>query len=198
MPTATESYTQEGLEFRGASSPGATGRAHVEIPPKSQQSVASRRILTDSRAGGRRLALVDGPGGSVHVSSIRVVAARKRSRGKGSRRSRPKRPRHSPRVARFTVSPYLTRTEARELKARAEADLRPVANYVSYLMHEDLRGKRRSNRRTTAKPGDKRLGYELVVPITIPDRRELEERARKELRSLSGYVAKLILVDLAK
>ena len=38
----------------------------------------------------------------------------------------------------------------------------------------------------------------LVVPISIPDRRELEERARKELRSLSSYVAKLIVEDLAK
>ena len=40
--------------------------------------------------------------------------------------------------------------------------------------------------RTSAKPGDKRIGYELVVPITIPDRRALEERARKEMRSLSS------------
>ncbi len=38
----------------------------------------------------------------------------------------------------------------------------------------------------------------LVVPITIPDRRELEERARKELRSLSGYVARLVVEDLAR
>ena len=44
----------------------------------------------------------------------------------------------------------------------------------------------------------KRIGYELVVPITISDRRELEERARKELRSLSSYVAKLIVENLAK
>ncbi len=58
-------------------------------------------------------------------------------------------------------------------------------------------GKRRSGRPTSAKPGDDRIGYELVVPITIPDRRELEERARKELRSLSSYVAKLIVEDLA-
>ncbi len=38
----------------------------------------------------------------------------------------------------------------------------------------------------------------LVVPITIPNRRELEDRARKELRSLSGYVARLIVEDVAK
>ncbi len=78
------------------------------------------------------------------------------------------------------------------------SELRPVANYVAYLIAQDLQGKRRSGRPTMAKPGDKRIGYELVVPITIPDRRELEERARKELRSLSGYVAKLIVEDLTR
>ena len=57
--------------------------------------------------------------------------------------------------------------------------------------------KRRSSRRTSAKPGDNRTGYELVLPITTPDRRELEERARKELQSLSGYVAKLIVENVA-
>ncbi len=50
----------------------------------------------------------------------------------------------------------------------------------------------------TAGAGDKRIGYELVVPITIPDRRALEERARKELRSLSSYVAKLIVEELGR
>ncbi len=99
---------------------------------------------------------------------------------------------------RLRLSPQLTREEARKLEARAAADLRPVANYVTYLIAQDLRRKRRSGRRTSAKPGDDRIGYELVVPITIPDRRELEERARKELRSLSGFVARLIVEDLSK
>ncbi len=84
------------------------------------------------------------------------------------------------------------------LEARAAADLRPVPNYVAYLVAQDLQGKRRSGRPTSAKPGDKRIGYNLVVPITIPDRRKLEQRARKELRSLSGYVARLIVEDVAK
>jgi hypothetical protein len=63
-------------------------------------------------------------------------------------------------------APLLTREEARKLELRS------------------------------AKPGDNRIGYELVVPITIPDRRELEARARQQLRSLSSYVAKLIVDDL--
>ncbi len=98
---------------------------------------------------------------------------------------------------RLRVAPQLTREEARKLELRAAADLRPVANYVAYLIAQDLRGKRRAGRRTSAKPGDNRIGYELVVPITIPDRRELEKRARQQLRSLSSYVAKLIVDDLA-
>ena len=73
-----------------------------------------------------------------------------------------------------------------------------MPNYITYLVAQDLQGKRRPKRPTSAKPGDKRTGYELVLPITIPGRRELEERARKELRSLSGYVAKLIVEDLSK
>ena len=81
---------------------------------------------------------------------------------------------------------------------REAADLRPVANYIAHLIAQDLRDKRRSGRRTSAKPGEDRVGYNLVVPITIPDRRALEERARKELRSLSGYVARLIVEDVAK
>ncbi len=102
------------------------------------------------------------------------------------------------RTVRLRLSPQLTREEARKLEARAAADLRPVANYVTYLVAQDLQGERRPSRRTSAKPGDERIGYELVVPITIPDRRALEERAREELRSLSGYVAKLIVEDLGK
>ena len=97
---------------------------------------------------------------------------------------------------RLRIAPQLTREEARKLELQAAADLRPVANYVAYLIAQDLRGKRRAGRRTSAKPGDNRIGYELVVPITIPDRRELKERARQQLRSLSSYVAKLIVGDL--
>ncbi len=101
-------------------------------------------------------------------------------------------------TTRLRLAPQLTRDEVRKLEARAAADLRSVANFVAYLVVQDLSGKRKARRPTSAKPGDKRTGYGLVLPITIPDRRKLEERARKELRSLSGYVARLIVEDLAK
>ena len=102
------------------------------------------------------------------------------------------------RTVRLRLAPRLTREETLELEARAAADLRPVANYVAYLIAQDLKGNRRSHRPTSAKPGDERVGYELVVPITIPDRRGLEERASAELRSLSSYVARLVVEDLSK
>ena len=101
-------------------------------------------------------------------------------------------------TTRLRLEPKLTRKELRKLEERAAADLRPVANYVAYLIAQDLQGKRRPNRPTSAKPGEKRTGYNLVVPITIPDRRELKERAEKELRSLSGYAARLIVEELGR
>ena len=68
---------------------------------------------------------------------------------------------------------------------------------MAYLIMQDLRRKPRRRRRlTSAKPGDKRVAYNIAVPLAIPDRRELEARAREEMRSMSGYVARLILEDL--
>ena len=43
------------------------------------------------------------------------------------------------RTVRLRLAPKLTREEARKLEARAAADLRPVANYVAYLIVQDLR-----------------------------------------------------------
>ena len=113
------------------------------------------------------------------------MAARRRSRDSTALKT-----------VRLRLAPQLTREEARRLEARAAADFRPVANYIAYLIARNLKAKRRSGRPTSAKPGDDRIGYELVIPITIPDRRELEERARRELRSMSSYVAKLIVEEL--
>ena len=36
------------------------------------------------------------------------------------------------------------------------------------------------------------------MPLTIPERRQLEEKAKKEMRSVSNYVTKLVLSDLGK
>ena len=83
-----------------------------------------------------------------------------------------------PIVCGSSLAPELAREETRKLEERAAADLRSVANFVAYLIDKDLRAKRRSGRPTSAKPGDKRDGYNLVVPITIPDRRGIDSRFR--------------------
>ena len=101
-------------------------------------------------------------------------------------------------TTRLRVQPRLTPAEARGLEARAAADFRSVGNYVAWLIAHDLSAKRKTQRQTKAKPGDEREGYSINAPITIPDRRELEQRARKELRSLSGYVAKLIVEEVGR
>ena len=40
-------------------------------------------------------------------------------------------------------------------------------------------------------PRHKRVGYEVNLTLTIPERHELEKRAAAERRSLSSYVARL-------
>jgi hypothetical protein len=81
------------------------------------------------------------------------------------------------------------------MEARATAELRGVGNYVAWLIAQDL-ARKPKRRRTRAKPSDRREGYTMVVPISAKDRRELEARAEAEMRSLSNYVATLILEDL--
>jgi hypothetical protein len=47
-------------------------------------------------------------------------------------------------------------------------------------------------------PSRERMAYDLNLTLTIPERRELEKRAGAELRSLSGYVARLVVGALGK
>ena len=58
---------------------------------------------------------------------------------------RRQRDRSAMRTVRLRLAPKLTREETRKLESRAAADLRPVANYVAYLITQDLRGKRRAS-----------------------------------------------------
>ena len=51
---------------------------------------------------------------------------------------------------------------------------------------------------TGASSGDNRMAYDVAVPLTIPERRQLDEKANKERRSVSNFVTKLVLSDLAK
>ena len=42
-----------------------------------------------------------------------------------------------------------------------------------------------------------RLGYEVNLTLTIPERRELKKRAGAERRSLSNYVARFVVGEIA-
>ena len=46
--------------------------------------------------------------------------------------------------------------------------------------------------------GDKRSAYEITVPLTAEQKRKVEHRAREEVRSVSSYVALLIVADLRR
>ncbi len=48
-------------------------------------------------------------------------------------------------TVRLRLAPQLTREEARKLEAQAASDLRPDANYVAYLIAQDLRGRLRAS-----------------------------------------------------
>ncbi len=98
-------------------------------------------------------------------------------------------------MIRLRLEPGLTKREARALETRAAEETRGIGNYVAWLITRDLARKPR-RRRTGAKLSDKRKSYGIAVPISTTDRKALEERADAELRSLSNYVATLILEDL--
>ena len=96
-------------------------------------------------------------------------------------------------MIRQRLDPGLTKREARALEARAAEEMRGIGNYVAWLITRKPR-----RRRTGAKLSDKREPYGIAVPLSTADRKALEERADAELRSLSNYVATLILEELRK
>ncbi len=108
------------------------------------------------------------------------------------------RPKRRPRMVRLRVDPQLTRGEVRELQARAAADMRSVGSTVALLLIEDLRrrGPRRGRSAGGVSRGDKRRAYGIAVPLTAEQKRKVEDRARDEVRSVSSYVALLIVAAL--
>ncbi len=103
-------------------------------------------------------------------------------------------------MVRLRVYPQLTRGEVRELQTRAAADMRSVGRTVALLLIEDLRrlGPGRERSAASVSRGDKRSGYEIAVPLTAGQKRKVEARARDEVRSVSSYVALLIVADLRR
>ena len=74
---------------------------------------------------------------------------------------------------------------------------RSVANYVARVIEKDLAAKPRKHRSPLdGNPREKREGYEVNLTLTIPERQELKKRAEAERRSLSNYVARLVVAEL--
>ena len=119
------------------------------------------------------------------------MAARKAKR-KPAKRG----PKRRARRVRLRVDPQLTRGEVRELQARAAADMRSVRSTVALLVIEDLQRRGRGRSAGGVSLGDKRSGYGIAVPLTAEQKRKVEHRAREEVRSVSSYVALLIVADL--
>ncbi len=104
-------------------------------------------------------------------------------------------------MVRLRVDPQLTRGEVRKLQARAAADMRSVGSTVALLLIEDLRhrGSGRGRPAGGVSLGDKRHAYEIGVPLTAEQKkRKVEHRAREEVRSVSSYVALLIVAGLRR
>ena len=100
-----------------------------------------------------------------------------------------------PKKARLGASPQLTEQERRRLQASAKADLRSIAEYVALLIEEDLRRRstKASRRVRGAGPDDQWAAYVINMTVTVEQRKRVEARAAEQGRSISSYVAKVIV-----
>jgi hypothetical protein len=78
--------------------------------------------------------------------------------------------------------------------------MRPVGGYVAFLVvrHLSGRGNGRKRRKAVPNPSGKRVSYDIAVPLTPDQRAELQARARDDARSVSSYVARLIVEDVGR
>ena len=115
---------------------------------------------------------------------------------KAKRKPAKSRPKRRARRVRLRVEPQLARGEVRELQGRAAADRRSVGRTVALLVIEDLR--RRGRSASGVSLCDERSSYGIPVPLTAEQKRKVEARARAEVRSVSSYVALLIVAALGR
>jgi hypothetical protein len=110
------------------------------------------------------------------------------------------RPRRKAKSARVWVRVALTRAEVQRLRSLAAADFRSVGSFVTWLMAHDLarspNPRPRQIRRASA--SDSRISYSVLLTMPQVMRSRLEAAARAELRSVSGYVGRVIVETLAR
>jgi hypothetical protein len=109
-------------------------------------------------------------------------------------------PKPKPQKTRLKVAPKLTREEVRRLQAGAKVNLRSIAGYIAELVERDLRKRSGGGSRSVrgASPGDHRTSYDVGLTLTVEQRKRLEARGAQRGRSLSSYVAKVIVEALAR
>ena len=75
--------------------------------------------------------------------------------------------------------------------------MRSVSSYVALLLIEDLRRRRSQGRRTgLVSPGATRSAYAVGPTLTAAQKRQVQARAQDDVRSVSSYVALVIVADL--
>jgi hypothetical protein len=96
---------------------------------------------------------------------------------------------------RINVDLFLSPAERRDLEAKAAAQLRAPANYVTQLVLAAL-GRKRPPK--VSVPPAKRTCYSVKLRLTAQQRRELEKRAKAEGRSLANFVTAVVVSKLGK
>src|SRR5262245_54683722 len=101
--------------------------------------------------------------------------------------------------ARVGVAVALTPTAGRQLKQQAAADGRSVASCTAWLIAQDLdRPSRRPRASVRTKSSNQLVRLRIALVLPIPRRNRLRRKAAAQMRSVSGYVGRVIVEALSR